>query len=329
VAGLALAAVVVAACGTPQTVSPTAPIATPTSAPSPTLTCDTFQTLRQVDTLLAGRDFEAHYLTIGDKLTLSIWMVDPDIDPAASAATLAANNQLAFDFGLALSWRAISEVPCVRQMFLDINPMIVDRLYRNWYLDVIPMSAFDGLDHPTPAQLVDAVDRGGAGFAFHRRAAPVADSGPAPSGSCGWPDARTAIHAQLGAERRNRAAYLIVGYQPSVQAPWAQHARENVVVEAQVDFPDAAAATDSAILEQLNKLAPTLACLQPAVDVFEVFVVDQAGRLVVYVQIPSLIISARAFPLPRDAVMMRRMAPVESPAESPAGSAPAASPSAL
>ena len=138
-------AAALAGCATPRTATPSATSTTaPSAASSAAQTCDAFQALRQVDALLAGRDFEAHYLTINEQLTLSIWMVDPEIDPAATSATLSATDQMAFDFGLALSWQAISQVPCVGGSFVNINPMIVDRAYRNWYLDVIPIK---GLRH--------------------------------------------------------------------------------------------------------------------------------------------------------------------------------------
>jgi len=60
-----------------QTASPSSrPTPAPTSVPTPTpllsSNCTASLVVGQVDNLLAGKDFETHYLTIGDKFTLSV-----------------------------------------------------------------------------------------------------------------------------------------------------------------------------------------------------------------------------------------------------------------
>jgi len=44
----------------------------PTPTPLLSSNCTASLVVGQVDNLLAGKDFETHYLTIGDKFTLSV-----------------------------------------------------------------------------------------------------------------------------------------------------------------------------------------------------------------------------------------------------------------
>src|ERR1035437_9228065 len=84
-----------------QTTSPSsAPTQAPTPTPSPSFKCTAAVVLEQVDQLLAGQDFEAHYLTIGDKFSLSVWLVDPEIDPATPLSGMAAADRRALERGL-------------------------------------------------------------------------------------------------------------------------------------------------------------------------------------------------------------------------------------
>src|ERR1035437_3164148 len=73
----------VAGCSGQTASHSSVPASAPTPAPSPSaLDCTAASVLAQVGQMLAGQEFEAHYLTIGNKFTLSVWLVDPEIDPA-------------------------------------------------------------------------------------------------------------------------------------------------------------------------------------------------------------------------------------------------------
>jgi hypothetical protein len=269
--------------------------------------------LAQVRSLLAGSTFETHYLTVGGQLTLSVWTIDPQLDPSATTSGLAANNQEAFERGLSLSYEIIEQVPCVGRVFMNVNPMIVDSRYQTWYLDILPLRVFDGLDKPTAGQLVKAAELSGASIAFHRRIAPRPEGAPVPSPACDWPTARAAIESQFGAGKRNTAAYLMIGNPPTTQTQWSDYAATNVLVQAQWEIGAAAEADDAAILERLGRMAQAMACLQPPVDLFEVFIVDQSGRLVVFGQVPGALVRGGVLPLPPASVVLRHQEPTTSP----------------
>ena len=78
--------------------------------------------LAQVDQLLAGQDFQAHYLTIGDKFTLPVWLVDPEIDPAAPPSGLAAAGRQDQARGLSISYQLVDQIPCAQRVFDQVNP---------------------------------------------------------------------------------------------------------------------------------------------------------------------------------------------------------------
>lgn len=308
-AALAVTILLITGCFAPaSTAPPVTPTPTPTPMPTSTPVCEADTVLRQVEALLAGQTFEAHYLTINRELTLSLWLVDPALDPTATESDLAQNNRQAFGRGLAVSHQIATQIPCARKVFENVNPMIVDRHYQSWYLDIIPFSAFPAMENPSQSQLVTAIQRSGAEFASRRRSAPSATVyPPAPPNACTWPQARAAIQQRFGPERRNTAAYLLIGDPPAVQAPWNSYATTSVVVQVQWDVRTPGETDDAAVLQNIEHLAAALACLSPPVDRLEVYVVDDTGQLVVYGLVPGTLIRERVSPLPEDSVLLHHV----------------------
>lgn len=283
----------------PQPAVTEATIDMPPPTPTTPVICNADEALRRVGQLLAGRTFEAHYLTMNQQLTLSIWLVDPEIDPHATVDNLGENNRRAMLTGLSLFQEIIGQIPCVRQLFVNANPMIVDRLYQGWYRDVIPISAFPEAEGLTGDNLVDAMMGNEHLSGFFRRYPPVKEEQLAPADACTWTEVRAAIGQSLGPERRNAAAYLII----DAPADTASH-DEGVLVELQWDVQTIAEMDNVAILEKLNHVAKTLTCLWPPVDRVEVFVVDAYGRFAVFAAVPGALIREGAIPLPPDRVLI-------------------------
>ncbi len=298
-----------------RTSSPTATtLPSPTLLPSPSVACTPDLVLQQVRSLYAGQDFETHYLTIGDKFTLSIWLVDPEIDPATRQSAMAAAERQAVTRGLSAAYQLVDQIPCTRRVFDQVNPMIVDSHFQHWYKDFLPVSAFVGLDGPTTDELIAAVGAAGTALAEPRMVAPQAPQAPQtlPAGSCGWPEARAAIHTYLGASE-NSAAYLIIGarlVQPGNPKP---NSADDVGVEVQWTVRGTADAADPLVLERLGHVAEALACLAPAIDSLEAFVVDPAGRTVVYAVVPGSIARAGLTPLPPVGVRLYHMPLTQQP----------------
>jgi hypothetical protein len=295
-----------------QTASPSsAPTPAPTAPPSPSFNCTAALVLAQVDQLLAGQDFEAHYLTTGDKFTLSVWLVDPEIDPATPLSGMGAADRQALAHGLSISYQMVDQIPCAQRVFDQVNPMIVDGRFQHWYKDFLPVSAFVGLHDPPTDDLIAAVEATGTALEEPRATVPQAAQTPAAS-SCGWSEARAAIHAYFGAEA-NTAAYLIIGARLVDQGNPTPNAPDDVGVEVQWPVRDTAEAADPLVRERLGHVAEAVACLWPAIDSLEAFVVDPAGRTIVYAVVPGSTIRARIIPLPPGGVRVYRMTPSAQP----------------
>jgi hypothetical protein len=313
IASAAVLCLTLLGCSGPTSSLPSAPTPAPTLAPvlttvlspSPSSNCTAALVLGQVDQLLAGQDFEAHYLTIGGRFTLSVWLVDPEIDPGTSLSGMAAADHKALEFGLAIAYRIVDQIPCARRVFDQINPMIVDGRFQHWYRDFLPVGAFVGLRDPTTNELVAAIEATGTALEVPRATVPQAVQKPSTS-SCNWQEARAAIHAYLGSDG-NTAAYLIIGSRLVKQGKPTPNAPDDVGVEVQWQVRDTAEAADPLVRERLGHVAAALACLSPAVDSLEAFVVDPGGRTILYAVVLGPTIRAGAIPLPRSGVHLYRM----------------------
>ena len=284
---------------------------TPTPATSPSIKCSAAGVLAQVDQLFAGQDFEAHYLTTGDKFTLSIWLVDQEIDPATPQSGMAAADRQALERGLSISYQTVDRIPCVQLVFDQVNPMIVDGRFQHWYRDFLPVGAFVGLHNPGTDDLIAAIEATGTALEEPRTTVPQAAQTPSKS-SCGWSEARAAIHDYLGPSD-NQAAYLIIGSRLVDQGKPAPNAADDVGVEVQWPVRDASEAADPLVRERLGHVADALSCLWPTIDSLEAFVVDPTGRTIVYAIVPGSIIRARAIPLPPGGVLIYHMTPSARP----------------
>ena len=264
----------------------------PTLQPMPMMSatspCDLAEVLPRVDDWLAGSEYEADYLTINHQLALSIWLVDRDIDPTATNQTLSVNAHHALLTGLQMAHRMVTDIPCARKLFDAVNPMIVDRDYNGWYIDVIPMIAIPNASTVTDDLLISSIAQNGLQIAYLRRSPPAPHAIVDPGSSCTWADARSQIMSIFGGARRNVSAYLIVGY----QAIPGSAGREPVYTQVQWDVSAPAELEQAAVLAVLQQLAASVACLTPPVDRLETFVVDAQGRVMVYALVPGTLIHA-------------------------------------
>jgi hypothetical protein len=260
--------------------------------------------LSQVDGLMAGETFQAHYLTINRQLVLSVWLVDASIDPEASVDAIADNSRKAFLRGASIAHRIAYQIPCTRQVFEGVNPMIVDRDYNSWYIDIIPMRALPETEHPTHDELMNAVERSGMEIAYLRRISPQQEEHTEVENGCTWPEARAGIQEFFGDDRRNAAAYLIVGQQA---ASSDRGLAPQVVVQAQWDVQSFQEIDETTVLGNIEQLTKVLACLSPRLDRLEVYVVDAAGRLLIFGLVPGDVIYENISPLPANRIRLHYM----------------------
>ena len=92
-------------------------------------------------TALAADVCEIHYLQISGLNSLSVWLVDPALDPDATGPEdLRRNSGRAVRTGLAALRRVLAAVPEAAGFFSGYNPMIVDARGAAWYIDLVPLA---------------------------------------------------------------------------------------------------------------------------------------------------------------------------------------------
>ncbi|MFC1974911.1 hypothetical protein ACFLXQ_00765 [Chloroflexota bacterium] len=239
--------------------------------------CDHDEVLRQVDELLVDYTFESHYTIINKEWVLSIWLVDSELDPSASGDDIAENSTQAFIHGAMIAHKVAYQIPCARELFDGINPMIVDRNYNGWYIDIIPMRALPLIENPSVEALTASIERSGMEYADVRRTSTQDEIQIAQPDACTWPEARAAIRGIIDPEQRNNAAYLIINH-------------EQVLAQVQWAIAKGEGADDKAVAERIGLLSKALDCLTPPIDTMEVFVVDARGRLNVYGRVSGEVI---------------------------------------
>jgi len=173
------------------------------------LPCQADNILTQVAALLSGFTFEAHYLIIRDQFVLSIWLVVPEIDPYADKQAVDANSRLAFLKGVRICHTVTSQIPCVRELFNAINPMIVDEKYNCWYRDIIPIQNLLAGQDATDEELLQAVKRRDMKYSYRRTVPPQFDNYESILDVTMWKEFRKSIQGLLCKElgRCNAAAY--------------------------------------------------------------------------------------------------------------------------
>lgn len=222
-APLTLFVVVLMGCApSPFPVSPTSvplPAPTPTSEPEPNPTSEPASTASPVsekedtscpelDTLLAVRkylseeyEFEAEQQLADGVTTLFVWIVEPDIDPAATTEDGILDGQTA---AMLTAGRVANdlanEISCVGQVYDRISPMIVDKAYNAWFAigidtELLPVDA----SSDEMALLDMLFEAGDENVPYVNYTAPSTyDFGPKPDDACTWAELRKSIEWHFG-----------------------------------------------------------------------------------------------------------------------------------
>ncbi|MBN1797932.1 MAG: hypothetical protein JW822_05125 [Spirochaetales bacterium] len=233
--------------------------------------CKAADILPQVDALLAGHTFESHYLIIRNQFVLSIWLVIPELDPCATKNEVAANSRLAFVKGIRICHIVASQIPCVREVFNAINPMIVDKRYNCWYRDIIPLQNLPADQSPSDEELIQAVTRRDMKYSYSRTIPPRMQDYADILDTTAWKEFRASIQRILCKKpgRCNCAAYpMYLNDYCIVQVYWQALTEKDL--------------TDTYALECMTQIAQSFATISLAITRLEMSVVNNDGKLAVY-----------------------------------------------
>jgi hypothetical protein len=176
--------------------------------------------LKQIDGLLAGSAYEAHYLGIGGRLSLSIWLVDPALDPTAhDEEALRANSATAVQMARKIILEITSRLPVIKELFEGYNPMIVDTHFNAWYIDIVTMKEITETNEYWVKDKIEEISKQNMLEHAGEQSLPAAGNGNnSPVAPECWREIRSQIRTILGEDesRKNTGAYIIIQRQKAM-----------------------------------------------------------------------------------------------------------------
>jgi len=257
---LALGLVVLSGCSLMGGAEPT-PTIVPTMGPAPTpdTGCVADEVLVVLKPLVPYAQASVSHHTLSDVHNLTVWFVDPDLDPLASGDQIAENADQALWHAAQLTQRLFAADDCVPVLFEGITTIIVDRDYNQWFLGQILTSGLSGSPDPTDEEIEQARQAFTQGY-LRSQPTGSADRMAAPADSCSWVQARARLQSHFDPARQNVAFYFVID-------------DEGVGVWTQWDgLPDI-----DAFLADLMSVRGELPCLYPPLDTLWVIYVDGLG----------------------------------------------------
>lgn len=251
----------------PPSLTPS-PTITPTPEPTATPACDLDQTLPTLRQAVPYDEFVVLQNEIEGYSTLSVWFVDPNLDPNTSEDNIPEQVAQAIQDAANIIHTLRNASQCSEVLFDGINPIVVDTNYTGWFsgkiaLDVIPTAAT--LTDEEKISLTEQFEIG------YMRTAPVQSYPPAP---CSWSTTKDRIWNHFSRERENVGFYYVVD--EVGQNIWAQW--------------DGPADTVSLALN-LGNIMLESECFPPQANVI-VKIVDEEGAILLFGIVPQMDMSA-------------------------------------
>ena len=187
----------------PPSLTPS-PTITPTPEPTATPECDLDQTLIALRQAIQYNEFVVLQNDIEGYSTLSIWFVDPNLDPYISDDSIPEQVALAIHDAVNVSHKLRNATQCSEVLFDGINPIVVDTNYTGWFSGRIAPDLIPTTETLTDEEIISLT---GQFEIVYMRTAPVQSYPPAP---CSWSTARDRIWKHFSRERENVGFYYVV-----------------------------------------------------------------------------------------------------------------------
>jgi hypothetical protein len=259
---------------------------------------DLHHILTRVDEILSGYIFEAHCINIAERFTLSVWLVDPQLNPAAEGEEVTQNSRRAVLTGTKIALLLLSRIPSLKELFDGFNPMIVDRNFNAWYRDVILMDTLiDIKKDKIDEKIISIIERNAIENTYIRRLPPEREEYDSILNMELWQKVRSDIRKILGEGqiRTNTAAYIINQF---------NHLFLQVYLEILIDNVPEKNGAQNRILQ----LIESLAFFSLPLDSMGVYFANDRGQLQFYSSISgSVIKNWNEAPITEDKIMIRPM----------------------
>jgi hypothetical protein len=250
---------------TPSDIPTEAP-AEPTSSATITM-CDPAQFIDVLREVVPYEESVVSYNHYSDTADLTVWFVDPALDPQASDSEIQGLSKLAFRHSVeAAHLMAVTE-QCVTALFDSVTVIAVDHHYHAWYQGAIPASEIPVNEISSEDGWVALEGKFNAGY---QRTERVSDDNPSeiPDGACTWPEARQKLEQAFTQAQKNVALYYYI--EP-----------EDASVFVQWDIPPVAQNAQQ-ILDYfflpLPYIDTAVSCLYPEFNTLWLFYIRQDGE---------------------------------------------------
>jgi hypothetical protein len=233
---------------------------------SPTSNCNRDRIVKNIKADFPYTEFSVNYNSIQGIDILSIWFVDPSIDPQVTDADIEKFDALAIAHSASISQKVNNQDECIESLFTIINPIVVDSAYHGWFSGSVELSKLPKIDNPTETQM-DAVQKSFQ-TTYLRQKTPQSTQA-APNSSCTWEDTRANIQRHFDPERANVSFQFILDESTThVDAQW----------DSDIGELDESTWWALQMAAMLN-VATELNCLFPAPTALNITVVDSSGKI--------------------------------------------------
>jgi len=255
---LALGLLLLSGCSLVGGAEPT-PTIVPIMGLAPDTGCIADEVLAVLKPLVPYTQASVSHSTLLDVHNLTVWFVDPDLDPLASGERIAEEADQALWHAARLAQRLLAADDCVPILFEGITAIVVDRDYNQWFMGQILTSSVSGSFDPTDEEIEQARQ---AFTQSYVRSEPTgsADRMAAPADSCSWVQVRARLQSHFDPARQNVAFYFVVD--DDGVGVWTQW-------DSQAEL--------EAFLADLMSIRSELFCLYPRLDTLWVIEVDSLG----------------------------------------------------
>lgn len=255
------------------TIIPT-PKPSPTPQPSPTPSCSRDSVLANLKKNIPYAVFDINYNSVLDTSILSIWFVDPNVNPKTLEMDPMDSAYLAFRHTVSLSQKINYKDRCIEELFDAISLVVVDSNYNGWISTNVEPSKLPRIENPNETHIDGIMDD--FQILYAREKAPP-KSRTAPAKSCSWLEASRNIQSHFDSARENVSfLYIIDQSSAHVDAQWDSDLGN---LEPKMWWA-------VQVASMLN-IAMELTCLYPFPTILNVTVVDSSGKVLLIGSLPK------------------------------------------
>jgi hypothetical protein len=212
------------ACATTPTPTPTATEAPTDVPPQPTseatvTMCDPAQFIDVLREVMPYEESVVSYNHYSGSADLTVWFVDPELDPQVSDSEVQDQSDLAFRHSVEAAHLMAFTESCVAPLFDSVTVIAVDPLYHAWYVGAVPAYEIPIDEISNEEDWVALEEKFTSGYQQTERITD-GEAQELPDGACTWSEARQAMEEAFTHSQNVALYYYIEPGDASVYVQW-------------------------------------------------------------------------------------------------------------